>query len=654
MNLTKIFTGISIFLICASGYTQVAISEGPADDPDPAAILDLQSTTKGFLTPRMAEAQKNAISNPAKGLIIYQTDGAEGFYFNSGTPSAPQWNKLADNSGPQGYWTQSGNDIYYNTGKVGIGTSSPSVAFEVNGPGWFNDSVAVDGSPGRLYLNGATGHEAFIRWAYEGSTKMQLRYRLADGIIGEPLLMLNSDIYRDIWGVTRYGRIRQDYRGDFQAYVMYSSAPRSALYIDNDNNFSEAKCISVALSDLNASASSAAIASWNNGEGSAIYAENEKYDNFSYLGTDLYGVYGEHGTSSYWGTIGTATAGVFGRLGDGQVAQTLTPGDYAVKGLGVETNTQEGVGYGFNATIGGVLGYNTESTAYSFGVAGYVGPNFAKRSGAVLGAFNDAAEWGALAYRANTGSSYGGYFTSAETSGNGDNISGPASAIGIGVWGDLFGAKITGRIYGLYTEGTNYGLYARGDVYRTGADVHMQQDEQGNRQVMYTVVAADMIVQTYGIGQLDKGKAGITFDRNFAEVVSESEPIIVTVTPIGKSKGIYLEEVDGSGFNVAENDRGKSSVQFSWIAIGKRKGFENKILPEDVIAADYDEKIEQGLTNDNDPNAIGTGLYYQDGKLVSGQIQRSSAANVGVSEDSMKKQKQISIENPEEADGDIR
>jgi len=42
--------------------------------PSASAILDLTSTTKGFLPPRMTATQASAISSPAKGLILYATD----------------------------------------------------------------------------------------------------------------------------------------------------------------------------------------------------------------------------------------------------------------------------------------------------------------------------------------------------------------------------------------------------------------------------------------------------------------------------------------------------------------------------------------------------------------------------------------------------
>jgi hypothetical protein len=59
-------------------------------------------------------------------------------------------------------------------------------------------------------------------------------------------------------------------------------------------------------------------------------------------------------------------------------------------------------------------------------------------------------------------------------------------------------------------------------------------------------------------------------------------------------------------------------VQFSWIAIGKRAGYENKSLPQDVIASDYNTKISTGLQNDADLNNTSQGLYHQNGNLIVG------------------------------------
>ncbi len=74
------------FCIISNVWAQegVAINTTGAD-PDNSAILDVASTTKGLLIPRMNQTQRNAISSPATGLMIYQTDNAPGYYFYNGS-----------------------------------------------------------------------------------------------------------------------------------------------------------------------------------------------------------------------------------------------------------------------------------------------------------------------------------------------------------------------------------------------------------------------------------------------------------------------------------------------------------------------------------------------------------------------------------------
>lgn len=58
---------------------------------DSSAILELESTSKGLLLPRMTAAQRNAISSPAAGLNVYNTDSSKPNYYN-GT----LWKETAD------------------------------------------------------------------------------------------------------------------------------------------------------------------------------------------------------------------------------------------------------------------------------------------------------------------------------------------------------------------------------------------------------------------------------------------------------------------------------------------------------------------------------------------------------------------------------
>ncbi len=51
-----------------------SVAVGQSGAPDASSVLELESTTKGFLPPRMTEAERDAISSPAESLIIYNTD----------------------------------------------------------------------------------------------------------------------------------------------------------------------------------------------------------------------------------------------------------------------------------------------------------------------------------------------------------------------------------------------------------------------------------------------------------------------------------------------------------------------------------------------------------------------------------------------------
>jgi hypothetical protein len=79
-------TGSSNYLPKMTGSTTVGNSQIfdnttnvgiGTNTPDVSAIVDIRSTEKGFLLPRMTTIQRNSISNPANGLLIYNTTSNE-------------------------------------------------------------------------------------------------------------------------------------------------------------------------------------------------------------------------------------------------------------------------------------------------------------------------------------------------------------------------------------------------------------------------------------------------------------------------------------------------------------------------------------------------------------------------------------------------
>lgn len=84
---TIIYAFVLALFCLVTGYSQTGIG---TTTPDPSAQLDVTSTDKGVLVPRMTEAQKNGISSPATGLLIFQTDGSSpGFYYYNGSMWVP-------------------------------------------------------------------------------------------------------------------------------------------------------------------------------------------------------------------------------------------------------------------------------------------------------------------------------------------------------------------------------------------------------------------------------------------------------------------------------------------------------------------------------------------------------------------------------------
>ncbi|PCJ89982.1 MAG: hypothetical protein COA57_00070 [Flavobacteriales bacterium] len=102
-------------------------------DPAPSAILDVSSTTKGILIPRMSAAERLAIGNPEEGLMVYDLS-AKCFYYYS----VNAWISLctSSTSGADSDWDFTSNSPHMfnlNTGNVGIGTATPGAKLDVAG-----------------------------------------------------------------------------------------------------------------------------------------------------------------------------------------------------------------------------------------------------------------------------------------------------------------------------------------------------------------------------------------------------------------------------------------------------------------------------------------------------------------------------------------
>ena len=146
---------------------------------DTSAMLDIKSVSKGLLIPRLTLAEKGNISNPATGLLIFQTDGTAGFYYNSGTPASPNWLQLsstiitnlsdADNDTKIQVEESADEDIIRfdiggsekmiidNSGNMGIGVSTVLAKLHVK-----DGSLLLNGTTGNTPISGASTRMMWI------------------------------------------------------------------------------------------------------------------------------------------------------------------------------------------------------------------------------------------------------------------------------------------------------------------------------------------------------------------------------------------------------------------------------------------------------------------------------------------------------------
>lgn len=154
--MTKSFLIVAItFAFLGKVHHSVAQQPGVAintngNTPHSSAILDVQSTTKGFLLPRMSQVQRISISNPSEGLLVFDTDAQRLFQYQDGI-----WRFLIDNS----YWAKSATRkwVYNGSDSVGIGTAAPLAKLHVNNGDLRVSNADINIVNGDLLMNKSGG-----------------------------------------------------------------------------------------------------------------------------------------------------------------------------------------------------------------------------------------------------------------------------------------------------------------------------------------------------------------------------------------------------------------------------------------------------------------------------------------------------------------
>ena len=98
ISILMLFSLLSFMPLHSEAQQNVGIG---INTPDPSAILDLTASDKGMLVPRLTTAQRITIISPATGLLVYDTDFSQFWYFD-GTQWVPVSAGAVGPTGPTG------------------------------------------------------------------------------------------------------------------------------------------------------------------------------------------------------------------------------------------------------------------------------------------------------------------------------------------------------------------------------------------------------------------------------------------------------------------------------------------------------------------------------------------------------------------------
>ena len=553
-----------LFFVSISIYSQVGIG---TTTPNADALLDVDATVTngGILLPRLglsATTSPAPLTADVAGMIVYNTatagDVTPGFYYNDGN----DWIRLG--AGGAAGWELLGN-AGTTAGTNYIGTSD-NVDLHISRQG--SDQIRLTAS--ELVFN-------------ENSDDRDLRI---ESNTNTALLLVDAGTDRVM--VNSLG-------GAFTNTNLQASTSNGNIALLG-SSFSGAG-IPGYFQAQTASTAPVGLASFANNGAIAILADNDAVAN----GDDTFvsRSNSEEGFGAGWffnlndddaSGLGTAEA-TYGILSDVAGAGEYHMGVYG-KSLAAERNTM-GV-YGNITTPGG--GTFTTNGA------------------------------GALGYREDGGGGgriYGGYFEGDDgghingtfrTSGNQPK---EQTTIGFGAKGGLMGGWTKGSVYGLATEGKRFSLYVNGREFTNDVITQLNESNKTERIATYVPTSTTVDITSKGVSKLSNGKKRVSFKDDFSQLSSSKEPIIVTVTPLGKSNGVYIESIDANGFTIIENNNGTANVQFTWIAIATRKGYESVKNPEELLAQDYDEKLSKTMNANilNNNKVEGQEMWWDGNKI---------------------------------------
>ena len=161
----KLYFIITLLVISNAMFAQVGINSDNSA-PDGSAMLDVKSTSQGFLPPRMTTTQRNAITSPVAGLIIYNISNNSHEIYN-GTAWTCVADAIATHIIGESY---GGGIIFYVTpnGQHGLIAETQDQSTSSN---WYNAQDKISTSS-----NHSTAGKNYADWRSPTSNELNLLY----------------------------------------------------------------------------------------------------------------------------------------------------------------------------------------------------------------------------------------------------------------------------------------------------------------------------------------------------------------------------------------------------------------------------------------------------------------------------------------------
>ncbi|MCK7590447.1 hypothetical protein M0G43_07685 [Subsaxibacter sp. CAU 1640] len=510
---------ISLFFGIIS-YAQVGIG---TTSPEPRSILDLRSTDKGFLVPRVnitnlgniAPITGGATSEP---LLVWNTNvgTGTGFHYWSGST----WVPLSSSSG--NHWSLNGNTITtanflgtINGLDLNVRTANTNrLRVQSNGQVTVGFGAGAANAGDQLSSVGTYGVAG-----YSGTT--------GTGVYGQNISSGNG-----VWGLNN---------SSGNGVYGYNNSSGDAVHAEHDGSGNAVDAVAY-------------------GSGVGVYAENFAWTDYAIQAVDgIASVFADNTLLGFDAIIADTDDPVSNSL---WARNTNTAGTAVLGGAsGIYVFATNGSGVAGSSRKLGVFGYAGTGTTGSanYGNAGgqftldsdnnpaTTTGNTGTRATATIAGYDNISPNGSLAV---ANSYFGGYFL-------GGNINGAPSYAYAGI---KYGTNAAG------TTGTNY------KIIGNGTNSTIIKDNTNTPRILFSPEAPEILFEDYGTGKLINGVAEILIDPVLKDAiyVDENHPLKVFIQLEGDCNGVYVTNKSANGFTVKELGNGVSNVSFSYHIVANR------------------------------------------------------------------------------------